>query len=94
MVIRDTEIASRTSRTEDEKVAAKAAAAGMATLTREETSALMATATEGGPIEIPPTPVVKTALLTAVTVLTTLIELGVSVAIIAAIAFELQTLVR
>jgi hypothetical protein len=45
-------------------------------------------------VVIPPTPAVKTALLTIIAVVTTLIELGVSVAVIAAIAYAIQTLVR
>ncbi len=45
-------------------------------------------------IVIPPTPAVRTALITIITVVTTLIELGVSVAVIAGIAYALQTLVR
>ena len=91
MVIRDTESASQTARV-DEAQFAREAPAGVATLTREDVG--NSTATEGGPIEIPPTPAAKTALLTAVTVLVTLIELGISVAIVAAIAYALQTLVR
>ncbi len=92
MVIRDTEIASRSTHTEGEQSTDEVFATSVATLTKQEAD--QSISPEVGEVEIPPTPVVKTALLTAVMVLTTLIELGVSVAIVAAIAFALQTLVR
>ena len=92
MVIQDTEIASQAVRNDETRAESEVPAGGVATLTREDAG--NSTETEGCPIEIPPTPAVKTALLTAVTVLVTLIELGVSVAIVAAIAYALQTLVR
>ncbi|MCL4433378.1 MAG: hypothetical protein M1399_01185 [Actinobacteria bacterium] len=92
MVIRDTEIASQAVRNDETRAIREAPAGSVATLTREDVSD--SAAMEGGPIEIPPTPAAKTALLTAVTVLVTLIELGISVAIVAAIAYALQTLVR
>ncbi len=95
MVIQDTEIANQTVHNDEieaERDAPASGVGGVATLTREDIGS--STEMEGGQIEIPPTPAAKMALLTAVTVITTLIELGVEVAIVAAIAYALQTLVR
>ncbi len=92
MVIQDTEITSQAVRNDETQAESEVPVGGVATLTREDIGS--STEMEGGQIEIPPTPAAKTALLTAVTVITTLIELGVSVAIVAAIAYALQTLVR
>ncbi len=63
-------------------------------LAEEEVASTSSVDAESEEVAIPPTPAVKTALLTIIAVVTTLIELGVSVAVIAAIAYAIQTLVR